>query len=56
MEQKIDHLNEMTSENTQRLQDREDTALQYKRYTMFIADRDRHDVANYRVNCCMKNS
>ena len=31
MEQKVDRLNEVTTENTRRLQKREDTALQYKK-------------------------
>ena len=39
MEQKMDQLNEMTTENTRRLQEREDTALQYKRCLLGSMDR-----------------
>ena len=33
-EQKIDRLQEMTAENARRLEQREDTALEYKRYVL----------------------
>ena len=38
MEQKVDQLNELTTENTRRLQKREDTAMQYKRCLWDICD------------------
>ena len=31
LEEKVDQLKEMTTQNTQRLQEREDSALQYRR-------------------------
>ena len=49
MEEKVDHLTKMTDEVTKRQLEREDTALQYNRYTFLLIHR--HDHASTAGSC-----